>query len=179
MKNKLWVIYVILILVVLSYIMFFMPIKKDENLEKSNVSQEQVYGTLEDMFTMLLKENYEYTYNVLIGTEKYLYEGKKDGNREKGTFTSKDETQSYNNINDFINKNFINPSYIYNLIKNLEYNKDKYDNVRVFNYETKIDNLETEIAIYTDYISITKITITNIKEQYILNYKNIGFTTID
>lgn len=179
MKNKLWIVYAIIILGALSYILFFMPIKKDENLEKSNISEEKVYGNLEDMFTMLLKENYEYTYNILIDTEKYLYVGKKDGNKETGTFTSKNETQSYNKINGFINKNFITPSYIYNLVKDLEYTKDKYDNIRVFNYRTKINNLETEIAIYTDYASITKITITNIKEQYILNYKNIGFTTLD
>lgn len=179
MKKKLWIIYGILILGVLAYILFFMPIKKDENLDKSNISEEQVYGSLEDMFTVFLKGNYEYTYNVLINNEKFLYVGKKDGDKEKGTFTSKDEVVSYNTINEFINKNFINPTYIYNLIKDLEYNKDKYDNIRVFNYETKINDLKTEIAIYTDYTSITKINITNIKEQYSLSFKNVGFTYVD
>lgn len=179
MKKKLWIIYGILILGVLAYILFLMPIKKDENLDKSNISEEQVYGSLEDMFTVFLKGNYEYTYNVLINNEKFLYVGKKDGDKEKGTFTSKDEVVSYNTINEFINKNFINPTYIYNLIKDLEYNKDKYDNIRVFNYETKINDLKTEIAIYTDYTSITKINITNIKEQYSLSFKNVGFTYVD
>lgn len=179
MKKKLWVIYAIIIIGALFYILFLMPLKKDDNLDKSNINKEQVYIPLEDMFTMFLKENYEYTYNILVGEKMYFYEGKKDGLKEKGTLTFNGEVTAYDKIDDFINKDFITPSYIYNLIKDLEYTKDKYDNVRVFNYQTKINNLETEIALYTDYTSITKINITNQKEQYSLSYKNIGFTTID
>lgn len=179
MKNKLWLIYAILILISLGYILFIMPINKDEDLEKSNIKEGQVYSSLEDMFTMLKKGNYEYTYNVLINTEKYLYVGKKNGAKEKGTFTRKDETTTYEMVNDLIDQKLINPIYIYELVQNLKYSEDKYDEVRVFNYETEIDNLKTEIAIYTDYTSITKINITNKKEQYSLSYKNIGFTIVD
>lgn len=181
MKKKLWLVYIIVILVALGYILFIMPIKKenDGTIEESNIKEGQVYGSLEDMFTMLKKGNYEYTYNILINTEKYLYVGKKDGIKEKGIFTSKDEVTTYEMVNDLIDQNLINPTYIYELVKNLEYSKDKYDEVRVFNYETEIDSLKTEIAIYTDYTSITKINVTNLKVQYSLSYKNIGFTIVD
>lgn len=179
MKNKLWIVYIILILGALSYILFFMTIKEDKNLEESSIIEGQVYSSLESMFTMLKEENYEYTYNILINKDKYLYKGKKDKEKEKGTFTYDGNTTTYEEINDFINKDLINPTYIYNLVNNLKYREDKYDNTRVFNYVTDIDNLETEIAIYTDYTSITKINITNKKEQYSLSYKNVGFTLVD
>lgn len=178
MKNKLWVVYIVIILIILGYILFFMPIK-NENLEKSNIFEEQVYSSLEDMFTMLNKGNYEYTYNILINKDKYFYEGKKDKDKEKGTLNYNGSIISYEEINENINKNLISPIYIYNLVSDLNYREDKYDNTRVFNYITSIDNLETEIAIYTDYTSITKINITNKKEQYSLSYKNVGFTLVD
>ena len=122
-------------------------------------SSEFPFRNLSDMWDILNDGNYSYEYEIMIGANLYNYEGTNSNNELE--------------IDESINKNFLDTSYVNNIIKDLEPKKFNYDDYRMFTYNLKIDDIETEVIIYTDLKSITKIVISNPYYQYNLKYSNI------
>lgn len=122
-------------------------------------SSEFPFRNLSDMWDILNDGNYSYEYEIMVGANLYNYEGTNSNNELE--------------IDESINKNFLNTSYVNNIIKDIEPKKFNYDDYRMFTYNLKIDDIETEVIIYTDLKSITKIVISNPYYQYNLKYSNI------
>ena len=122
-------------------------------------SSEFPFRNLSDMWDILNDGNYSYEYEIMVGANLYNYEGTNSNNELE--------------IDESINKNFLDTSYVNNIIKDIEPKKFNYDDYRMFTYHLKIDDIETEVIIYTDLKSITKIVISNPYYQYNLKYSNI------
>ena len=122
-------------------------------------SSEFPFRNLSDMWDILNDGKYSYEYEIMVGANLYNYEGTNSNNELE--------------IDESINKNFLDTLYVNNIIKDIEPKKFNYDDYRMFTYNFKIDDIETEVIIYTDLKSITKIVISNPYYQYNLKYSNI------
>lgn len=178
MKNKSIILVGIIILIGLFTILFVLPdsfFTKKEAINEITTknSDEFPFRNLSDMWKNLNNNIYSYKYQVFIGDKEYIYDGAKNKDEDTGIFSSSTYIEEYKGINDKINHDLINPSYIQEKVKNIEPKKFNYDDYRTFTYNVKIDDTDTEIIIYTDLKNITKIVISNMYYQYNLNYTNI------
>lgn len=185
-RKKFTIIYLIIILVILILIMFVIPdsvfMRKYKNIElpkTDTVKKEFVdYETQKDN---LKKNKYDYEYLLLdsTGSKKYKCTGKIDETIESGTcesptrfsYTESTKAESFSNIK----INYLDPIYIFNLLEGTEAQITEYPTLREYQYTTSIDNLETEIIIYTDLNDITKIELSNVYMTYIVKYSNISY----
>ncbi len=192
-KNKLLVIYAIIIFVLLIAIMFIIPDSFFKGMydtidipSPTSSNEKREFIDFEIQKDNLLKNKFEYEYLLLdsMGTETYTFKcsGKINDKIESGTCTSP-EAFSYTESTkkdafSKINIDFLNPSYIFNLIKEVEPIETKYPTIRDYNYKTNIkfneDDLETEIIIHTDLNEITKIEISNAYMTYIIKYNRVN-----
>jgi len=184
-KYKFLIIYAIVIIIILIAIMFIIPdsvyLKKYENIELPTTEVEvKEYPDFEKQKEHLLNKNYEYEYLILdsMGTETYEYDcnGKIDGDIESGTCTKPEKisyTESTKKDVFHTDLDFLDVSYIFNLINDQEPEKEEYNDIRIFKYTADIKLLETEINITTDKDEITKIELSNKYMTYILKFSNI------
>lgn len=192
-KRKIFLlIYGIVIFIVLISIMFLIPdsffkakyddIPIPESLKEKTEIKE--FTSYEEQIDNLLKNKYEYEYNLLdsMGITSYKYEctGKKDDTIESGSCT-KPEKVSYTEKNkkDVLSKldiNYIEANYIFNtLLKEIKPVETKYTNYREYKYNLKIKKLDTDIIVSTDKETITSIYISNAYMNYIIKYSNVSY----
>lgn len=173
-KNYAWISYIIVVIILLLIILFVIPDKyfapkKGYNVNNTDTTTEFPFKEYNKMIEEIKENNYTYNYEININTTIYTFDGKKVGNKEQSNFENKD-----NNINE----DLLNINYIFDLIKDITYKQFIYDNTRMYTYKLMLDNLDTEIIIYTDLNYITKILIANKYYQYNLTYKEVGTTII-
>ena len=133
--------------------------------------------TLDEMMEKLLKNKYSYSYNLENRSYKYICSGTKDGDKDNGSCTSPEEV-SYSNENfsevfNRVNTSYLDVSYIYGLIKDVEGESIQYQETREYYYQVVSNDVDTEIYIYTTEESIYKIQILNSYLTYIIEYKDI------
>lgn len=187
-RKILLIVYAIIILILLIAIMFIIPdsffIKKYEGIEiPSNKTEKKEFIDYEIQKEHLINNQYEYEYVLLDSMSKesntYKCSGKTNKTIESGSctspevisYTEKDKKEVFSKID----INYLNPTYIFNKIKNITPKETKYVTLREYNYQTMIEDLDTEIIIYTDLDEITKIEISNAYMTYILKYSNVSY----
>lgn len=182
------VIYAIVVIIGLIFIIFFAPEKwfqrdlSDFNLPMFNSSsQEKEVIDYETQKEYLMSNNYEYTYNILYNTAESAYnfecKGKINKETEEGSctlpdrveYTEKNKQEVFNKIN----TNLLDPSYIFNLIKDIKPEEIKNEPYTEYTYNLTYSDLKTEIIIRSDDVSISEIIITNVNMVYHLKFTNI------
>lgn len=198
MKNRLifLMIYGSLIIILLVIILFVIPddafLKKYENnynkiMENTNVELEQAeteYLDFKEQQKHLENNHYSYSYQILTPVSQelnaiYNCSGTVSGSNEEGTctkprkieFTEQNKSKELNKVN----MNYLNPSYLFNIINELDVEPIDYTGFRIYTYNTKLNNLETKIKIATDRENIVQIEIDNVKENYVLKYSDISY----
>lgn len=185
MKNKKFlIIYALIIIVALVAILFIIPDKeflKDKKGYEEFIknAEKQKYISLEEQKQRLLKDEYDYSYNVLHNNKQYVCTGSKKDGTESGRCTAPTSI-SYTEKDKFDEDKlyeikFVEPKYIFERIKDLEYTQSIVNEEKVYTYNTKISTFETTIKIYTGRENISHIEIENGVMTYILKYKNIKY----
>ena len=181
-NKKFLIIYGVIIFIALIAILFILPDKtflKDkkgyEEFIKS--AEEQKYESLETQKENLLKNKYDYEYNVIHNTKQYVCTGTKKEDTESGRCTSP-KSMSYTEKDKFDEDKlyeikFVEPEHIFKRIKDLEYTQSIINDEKVYTFKTKISEFDTTIRIYTGRKNISRIDIENGVMTYILKYKNI------
>lgn len=184
-RKKGLAIYAIFIIVILIFIVFFAPDKwfqKKDDIDVNNSQTNEVKKVdYETQIKNLTKNQYDYTYNLMHSKNKktYLYEcsGTINKDEETGSCTSPKKIEynqdNKNKILDKIDINLLNPQYLFELLKDIEYQKFDYVQYIEYTYNTKIDNLETEIIVRSNPENIFDILVSNTHFQYHLQFKNI------
>lgn len=190
MKKKNYLaIYFIIIAVILVIIMFILPddffLKKYDNLDIPSISNNETikkeFLDYEEQKDNLVNNNYNFEYNILDSmsdkTYEYKCQGTKEGTKYSGACTG---AESITFTEETINSSFkINPTYldlnnIFNLINNVEPELTSETESREYLYNVKIEDLDTEIIIYTDLYDINKIEISNGYMVYVLKYTRMS-----
>ena len=178
-KNYIWLSYLFIVLIVLLVILFVVPDKffsktsKGTNPNSTATTKEFPFKEYQEMKKELEQENYEYRYEIMGDTSMYIYEGKKDKENEQGTFIG-DEQYTYTSLNSFINNELVSVPILFSLLDSVKPKIDTYNNTRIYTYTIMYQDVETEIEIYTDLNSITRIVIGSLYYQYNLTYTNVG-----
>lgn len=187
-RKNLLIAYALIIFIALITIMFIIPDsfflgKYDTNIiEPKKDSGPKEFVDYETQKSNLMKNNFEYEYLILdsMRSKTYQYDcsGKINETIESGTCTSP-EKFSYTEANkkesfSKINIDYLDPTYIFNLIKDITPEETKYPTLREYKYVTTIEDLETDIIVHTDLNEITKIEISNMYMQYIIKYNNVN-----
>lgn len=151
--------------------------KTNEVENKEEVTDNVVEGTFFD----IRNKNYEYTYNVMIGEEKYVYNGTISLDSDSGYKESNEGIIKYEKIGDKYYQVTLNEQIeIPNLYENLQVDFLNYDILYTIISEYNCQNTYCEFD-YNGYNgSITKINDTSFnvnfnkeQENYDLIYKNI------
>ncbi len=192
-NNKPLLIYGIIILVILVLILFVIP--DDFFARKYQKNAEEIFGTeikesepeyvdFEEQKERLKKKNYTYSYQMLAYVKKdtqlmYSCKGAMLNGKEEGICTKPDAI-SYNEKNikeklEYVNLNYFEPEYIFNLVKDMEVEPVEYTGLRIYTYQTKISGVYTEIQIYTDRENIVQIDLSSAKETYVMKYSDITY----
>lgn len=184
MKKKFLIIYAVIITIALIAILFIIPdkafLKDKEGYEEFiKNAEKQKYESLETQKERLLKNEYEYEYNVIHNNKQYVCTGSKIDGTESGRCTSP-KSISYTEKDKFNEDKlyeikFVEPEHIFKRIKDLEYTQSIVNEERVYIFQTKISKFDTTIKIYTGKENISRIDIENGVMTYILKYKNIKY----
>lgn len=182
-KRKLFLlIYGIVIVLILLFIMFFAPNKWFQK-EGERPKIESLIYTLDEQKEHLLNKQYEYEYNILyadtISNYTYKCNGKLNKEEEKGTCSlpekiEYDETNKENVLGN-LNDNYLNVEKLFDIIKDVSYSKEIYEGTIVYIYNLKINGLETNVELYSNYDDIFEIRIDNVNDHYQLKYSNIVY----
>lgn len=173
-------IYGVVIALLLLFIIFWAPSKWFQKKIDEPKVDIKTY-TLEEKKEHLLKKQYDYEYNILYADTKanYTYQcsGKLNGIEESGTCTLPKE-EEYNSTNKdevfkSLNNDYLDLEKLFNMIKDVSYEEKKYDGTTVYVYNLKINRLDTDIELYSNYDNIFEIRIDNVNEHYQLKYSNI------
>ena len=183
------IIYAAIIVIILVFLLFFAPdkwfYKKDSNTPETPVlkEEEEVDESIdyETQKNNLTNNIYQYTYNLMDSmTDKtYLYECNGSINKEieTGLCTSPKRVEYNSNTKkdalDNINLDLLNPTYIFNLLKDIKPEKTENDSYTDYKYSLNINDYPTEITIRSGKDSIKEIIISNIYLQYHLKFTNI------
>lgn len=183
-QNKFLIIYAIIIFIALITILFILPdetfLKNRDKYEELKNSVEKIkYDDISIQKERLLKNNYDYEYNVIHNSIQYVCTGSKKDKTENGRCSapysiSYDETDKFNEDKLF-NIKYVEPEYIFKKIENIEPKISMTNDGKSYAYKVKISEFETDIVIYTNEKTINKITITNGLMTYILKYNNIKY----
>jgi hypothetical protein len=170
------IVYAIFIIVALIYILFFADskyfIKKQEPSGKTTTKQ----ISIEEQKKNLLKDEYEYHYDINHNGVSYYCKGSKTKEEYTGTCETKDNKIEYNEENykeklKDLNTNYMDPEYIFNMIKDLKPEEDKLLNKYYYKYNVNIDSLPGEISLHSNSKRITQITVANGNIVYVLYYE--------
>jgi len=185
-RKRLLFIYGIFIFILLIVIMFLLPdrffLDKYKDLEMPTTSLEKKeFIDYSEQKKKLLNKNFSYEYILLdsMGSQTYTYEcnGVLEGERESGICTLP-ENFSYNEKTKkedfkYINQDYLSVNYIFHLLEGLEEKEVKYTTLREYHYQVRIEELDTEIVVYTNLDNINKIEISNAYMTYVFKYENI------
>lgn len=189
--KKALIIYIVVLFIALMLIMFIIPDSffldnfNPEILNQSNQQEESEPKEFVDYETQkehLMKNKFEYEYLLLdsMGSKSYQYNcsGKSTDTIESGTCTSP-ESFSYTETTkkeafSHINIDYLNPTYLFDMLKDTNPEETKYTTLREYKYTTTIEDLETEIIVHTNLNDITKIEISNMYMQYIIKYDKVN-----
>jgi len=188
-RKKALKIYGIIIIIALTAIMFVIPDSAflklyNKNIKKIN-NQEVKENNFVDYDTQiehLLNKQFKYEYLLLdsLSDKSYTYNcsGKIDKDIESGTCTEPERisyTETTKKDLFKINTNYLDISYIFDYLKDYKPEETKYRSSREFKYNTKLEDLDTEIIVYTDLDEITKVEISNKFMTYVLKYSDISY----
>ena len=177
--------YAILVIGALIFIVFLAPEKwfiKEEKVDipiSDNEEQEIKEVDYEEQKSNLNKYNYDYTLMYSMQDKTYYFEceGKRNENEEIGKCTLPSFVEyNINTKKDVfkeIDSNLLDPTYIFDLIKDSE--EEVFDNESYieYRYEITFEELSTEISIRSNKKIITDITISNAYIQYHLKFSDI------
>ena len=183
-SNKLFICYILFIIVALVLIMFILPdsfftsSKNNLSISESN-NQKSETTSLAKQKENLLKSNYNYEYSLLVGTKTYSCTGKIEDSNEEGTctlpeeisYTEKNKDEVFANIEN----EYLEPSKIFALIKDISPKEFEYSGLKEYEYQTKIKDLNTTISIFSDNKEITEIRLSNISMTYQIKYSNMSY----
>jgi hypothetical protein len=194
-KYKLLIIYGIVIVIALVLIIFVLPdsfferkyMKNYEEIMGGSETKEETPAEYVDLKTQkerLLKKNYTYSYQISAYVKKdetmtYNCKGTKLNGKEEGLCTKPDAI-SYNekNISEklkYVNQNYLDPEYVFNLIKDLDVEPYESYGVRIYTYKIKMSGVVTQIELYTDRENIVQIVLGSAKETYVMKYSEITY----
>lgn len=187
-KHKGLTIYFIIIIIALLLIMFIIPdsffTKKYEEIKNpSSDTEKKEFTDFETQKQHLLKNNYNYEYSLLdsMGTESYYFQcsGQINDTLESGSCTSPEKISytetTKKEVFSKIENQYLNPQKIFELIEGITPKEFKESTIREFVYQSKIEDLNTEITITTDLDEITQICLSNAYMTYILKYSNVTY----
>ena len=187
-KHKGLTIYFIIIIIALLLIMFIIPdsffTKKYEGVKiPSSDTEKKEFTDFETQKQHLLKNNYNYEYSLLdsMGTESYYFQcsGQINDTLESGSCTSPEKISytetTKKEVFSKIENQYLNPQKIFELIEGITPEEFKESTIREFVYQSKIEDLDTEITITTDLDEITQICLSNAYMTYILKYSNVTY----
>lgn len=182
------IIYALLIIGCLIFIIFFAPDKwfeKESDIElpipTTEPKKEKEKIDYETQKGNLLKNNYEYIYNIFDSMTDKTYKYECDGTINKDKETGKcvlPENKEYNEstkkeVFANVNADFLKPEYIFNLIKDVkpeEINNEPYID---YTYNIVYQKLDTEVLVRSSDDCISEIIISNAYMQYHLQFVNI------
>ena len=183
-RKKFFIAYAIVIALALIVILFVLPeesfLKNKKGYEELKNSVEKIkYDDIETQKERLLKNQYDYEYNVIHNNIQYDCNGSKDGEKDRGRCTaptsmSYDETDKFNEDKLF-NIKYVEPEYIFKKIEGVEPTIIMTNDGKSYNYKVKISNFDTDIIIYTGEKTINKISITNGLMTYVLKFNNTKY----
>lgn len=184
-RGKLLVVYAIIIFIALITILFIIPdsffLSRYNNIDlpiDNNTEEKKEFIDYEIQKSNLMENNFEYEYLLLDSmrskTYKYDCTGKVSGDIESGScrlpekfsYTEVTKKESFSKID----INYLDPTYIFNLLKDAEPVETKYQTLREYKYNVAIKDLETEVIVFTDINEINKIEISNAYMTYIIKY---------
>lgn len=177
-------IYAIIIIVILIFIVFIAPdslFSKNPPLDLSPDMKKE-FVDYEEQKNNLKQNKYDYEFNIFdsMSDTTYIYQCKGTINEETETGScTLPENLTYNSTNKKeklknINLDFIDPTFIFDLIKDIEPEIIKYQTDREYSYTLNIGDLETDILIRTNLNDITEIVLNNAYNQYHIKYSNIN-----
>ncbi len=194
-KYKLLIIYGIVIVIALVLIIFVLPdsfferkyMKNYEEIMGGSETKEETPAEYVDLKTQkerLLKKNYTYSYQISAYVKKdetmtYNCKGTKLNGKEEGLCTKPDAI-SYNEKNmkeklEYVNQKYLDPEYVFNLIKDLDVEPYESYGVRIYTYKIKMSGVVTQIELYTDRENIVQIVLGSAKETYVMKYSEITY----
>lgn len=172
--------YGIVVLLLLIFIIFLAPSKWFQKKTDMPSFETHEY-TLEEQISHILNKQYEYEYNILYADRdaNYTYKcrGKLEKEEETGT-CSFPEKLTYDNTNvdevfEDLNNEYLDLQKLFDRLENVSYTEKEYEGIKVYVYNLKINSLETDIELYSNYNDIIEIRIDNVNEHYQLKYSNI------
>lgn len=184
MKNKKFlIIYAIIIFIALIYILFLAPdtmfLKNSDGYKELMKEQTEKikYDDIETIKQRLLNGTYEYDYSLIHNNIHYICSGEVTSEGESGRCTSP-SSFTYTNLDKLTetklkNLLFTEPANIFYKIEGKTPQESMTNDGKLYMYKTTINNLDTEINLYTNEKTITKISITNGHMTYIIKYKNM------
>ena len=187
-RKKVLLTYGVVILIILIAIMFIIPDSWFRKLYSKNVEKINEYNhpiefvDYETQKERLLSNQYKYEYLILdsLSDESYIYKcsGSMNKDLESGTCTEPDRV-SYTEKNKKetfkINTDYVDVKYLLNLIKDIEPEVTKYQTSREYNYNVKIEKLDTELIVYVDTENINKIEISNKFMTYVIKISDVSY----
>ena len=185
MKNKKFLIlYAIIIAIALICILFVIPdeyfLKNKKGYEELKNTVEKIeYEDIETLKKRLLNSEYSYEYNIIHNNKRFVCKGEVTATEENGrctspssfTYTKEDKF----NEDKLFNLQYTSPDAIFKKIEGLEYTESMTNDGKAYHYKTKIIDFDTDIIIYTNDETITKINITSGLLSYILKYSNVSY----
>jgi hypothetical protein len=135
------------------------------------------YDDIETIKQRLLNGTYEYDYSLIHNNIHYICSGEVTSEGESGRCTSP-SSFTYTNLDKLTeaklkNLLFTEPANIFYKIEGKTPQESMTNDGKLYMYKTTINNLDTEINLYTNEKTITKISITNGHMTYIIKYKNM------
>lgn len=179
MKKKFLIIYGVLIAIILVFILFIAPDKmfmKTSNSTK-NTSTKTKFVDYKKQQKELLTKDYKYHFDINYNTRNYKCSGIKNKKGISGE-CSEPANLKYNQDNIDkqlkLNTDYLNPEYVFNLVKDIKPELENLYVKRYYTYSVKLVGLDGKIIIYTNRNHITQISIMNGYFTYSIYYDLSG-----
>ncbi len=185
MNNKFLKWYIIGIILIL-FVMFLLPDSffsskyKNKTIDNSNSPTKEEFTSYEEQIKNLQNNKYSFEYIILdtMGTKPYSYKctGIINSTLESGncegdyvfSYTEENKKEKFK-----IDVKYLNVSNIFDLLKDIEPKETTYSNEREFSYKALIEDLDTDIVVFTDLKNITRIEINSKYMNYTLKYNKV------
>ena len=130
MKKKIiWIIYIVIIIFAVFYFTKISP-----RNEKEDINAEAPFGLYKDMISMIRRDNYFFDFDIISKDIKIKYTGKKDKTKEDSKIFYDDKVGEVVDLEKYIDLDFINPNYLFDILEENEYELDNKDEIRIFVY---------------------------------------------
>ncbi len=174
-RKKFLLVYSFVIIIIFVFIVFLAPDKMFIKSSNAKIEEKkEVFKDYEKQKKNLINGEYNYhfdiDYNSIIYKCKAVYNnGDYTGECSKPKKINYDQNSIKEKLKD-IDNNLINPDFIFDSIKDIEYKEEKMYDKRTYTYNVKLYGLEGKIIVYTDYNNIYQISISNGYFTYIIYY---------